>query len=189
MTTGLALIVRERIREGCEADYDANERAIASVSRRLRAPHPYLAMVDTVDPRDIWWLTVFASVEHRVQVEQAYAGNTALMEALTPLGARKPAFRASMSSEAATLRPDLGAAGLELTGARVVVVGSDAVDRRSTGAVFLSESGAWFTFAPAAAASGAPPLGARSRVLAIRPEWSHADPAWRQADRAFWGAG
>lgn len=182
----LVLVVRERIRAGGEAEYDANERAIAAACLTMQAPHPYLALVDPEDPLEIWWLTLFVSAAHRAQVEQAYAHNLPLMEVLTPLGARKGAFRTSMSVESASHQPDRGARTLDVTGARVVVVGTDVVDRPSAGAVFMSDDGAWFVFAPASERAAAPAVVPPGRTLAIRPEWSYPDPGWVRADIEFW---
>jgi hypothetical protein len=182
----LVLVVRERIRAGSEAEYDANERAIAAASRTLQAPHPYLALVDPREPLEIWWLTLFVSAAHRAQIERAYAQNLPLMEALAPLGARKQAFRTSMSVESASHQPHLGATTLDVTGARFVVVGTDVVDRPSMGAAFISDDGAWFVFAPTSERATAPAVVPVGRTLVIRPEWSHPDPAWVRADVEFW---
>jgi hypothetical protein len=89
------LIVRERLRPGCEEAYDTNEVRLAAVCAKLQCPHPYLALASTAGPKEVWWLNAFASQEERDGLDAAYARNEPLMAAMRPLGKRKEDFRAS----------------------------------------------------------------------------------------------
>ena len=91
-TPQFLLIVRELVRPGNEAAYDANELKIAEACARLKCPHPYLALVSADNPREVWWLNAFASSEERDGLDAAYARNEQLMAALAPLGKRKEDF-------------------------------------------------------------------------------------------------
>ena len=92
------LIVRELLRPGNEAAYDANELKIAAACATLKCPHPYLALVSADNPREVWWLNAFASSEERDGLDAAYARNEQLMAALAPLGKRKEDFRSAVST-------------------------------------------------------------------------------------------
>jgi hypothetical protein len=101
------LIVREWLRPGSEAAYNANELQLAAACATLKCPHPYVALVSVDNSREVWWLNAFASGEERDGLDAAYARNERLMAALVPLGKRKEDFRDAVSTIRTTYRPDV----------------------------------------------------------------------------------
>jgi hypothetical protein len=185
------LFVRERLLAGVEAAYDDNERQIASACAALGCPHPYLALVPSGDPREVWWLNAAASEAEKDGLDAAYAGNAPLMAALGPLGRRKLDFREALTSDLLTYRSDLShGASLRLAGARFLILSSPPDDAASPAAVF--ESGGGDRLAVRAAGAGdsvgelAARLGATALILAVQPRWSFPGADWVAADPDFW---
>jgi len=185
------LIVREWLRPGSEAAYDANELKIAAACATLKCPHPYLALVSVDNPREVWWLNAFASSEERDGLDAAYARNDRLMAALAPLGKRKEDFRSAVSTIRATHRPDVsGQASVTIAGARFLVVSATKGQDAWPGSAFESTDGDWFRLASApareVAAEIAVQFGSGATVLAVQPRWSFPAEAWIRADPDFW---
>ena len=186
----LLLIVRERLRPGCEAAYGDAESAIAEASARLGCPHPYLALAPVDGTPEVWWLNTFSSGEEQAQVDAAYARNQPLMAALQSFGERKQRFVEEVTTVVATRGADPGGDPLHVCGARFLVVSrtppADAVD-----VAFQSPDGEHFVFAAAANREGAERIAAGTpgaAILGVQPQWSFADAAWIAADRDFWSA-
>jgi len=115
------LIVRELLRPGSSAAYNANELQFAAACATLKCPHPYLALVSVDNAREIWWQNAFASREERDGLDALATSN--LLAALLPLGKRKEDFRAAVSTIRTTYRPDVSSqTGVTIAGARVLVV-------------------------------------------------------------------
>jgi hypothetical protein len=190
-TTQFLLIVREWVRPGHEAAYDANELQIAAACATLKCPHPYLALVSVDNPREVWWLNAFASSEERDGLDAAYARNERLMAALAPLGKRKEDFRSAVSTIRATYRPDVsGQASVTIAGARFLVVSATKGQDAWPGSAFESTDGDWFRLASApareVAAEIAVKFGSGATTLAVQPQWSFPAEAWIRADPDFW---
>jgi hypothetical protein len=190
-TPQFLLIVREWLRSGSEAAYNANELQIAEASARLNCPHPYLALVSVDSEREVWWLNAFASGEERDGVDAAYTRNDQLMAALVPLGKRKQDFREAVSSIRTTYRPDVSSqAGLTIAGARFLVVSVTKGQGASSGSVFESADGDWYRIAAAptraVAEEIAEQFGSGAMILAVQPQWSVPAEAWMRADPEFW---
>jgi uncharacterized protein len=186
----LLLIVRERLRAGMERGYDENERRIAAACAAHRCPHPYLALVSTEAPREVWWLNAFAFPEDKARSERAYAANAPLMAALTPLGKRKESFRNALTTTPMKHQPSpLATARWSIRGARFLVV-TRPDGLRPDGARFASDAGEQLTFEPApdraAADRIAAEAGGGATILAVVPAWSHPAREWIDADPAFW---
>jgi len=184
------LIVRERLRPGCEAAYDDTEREIAEASARLGCPHPYLALAPVDGAPEVWWLNTFTSADEQAQVEAAYARNQPLMAALQALGERKQRLIQDVTTVLATHRPDRGRDALRVRGARFFVVSRTPLPA-AAGAAFESADGEHFVFAAAASREAAERVATSApgaAILAVQPQWSFADEAWIAADRDFWSA-
>ena len=185
------LIVREWLRPGSEAAYDANELQIAAACATLKCPHPYLALVRVDNAREVWWLNAFASTEERDRVGAAYARNEPLMAALMPLGKRKEEYREAVSTTQTTFRPGVSSQmGLTIAGAGFLVVSTAKGDESSPGSLFESIDGDWFRIASAATrgiADGiALQFGSGATILAVQPQWSCPAEAWIRADPDRW---
>ena len=190
-TPQFLLIVREWVRPGNEAAYDANERQIAAACATLKCPHPYLALVSVDNSREVWWLNAFASSEERDVLDAAYARNERLMAALAPLGKRKEDFRSAVSTIRVRYRPDVsGQASVTIAGARFLVVSATKGQEEWPGSVFESADGDWFRIASApareVAAEIAVQFGSGATMLAVQPQWSFPAEAWIRADPDFW---
>jgi hypothetical protein len=49
----------ERIKAGNEQRYDAIEREVAALCRRLNCPNAYLALESLTSPKEVYWLTAY----------------------------------------------------------------------------------------------------------------------------------
>ncbi|MDQ3749952.1 MAG: hypothetical protein M3367_13225 [Acidobacteriota bacterium] len=184
------LIVRERLRLGSEEAYAKNELEIAAACARLKCPHPYLALASVAGPKEVWWLSAFASEQEKDQLEPAYARNEPLMAKLRPLGKRKEGFRQALTTTLVKYRPDLSSRDTwRVNGARFFVI-KVTDEREAVGAVFESSDGERFVVASADRRSAAERIAARagrgSVILAVQPEWSFPAEAWIAADPEFW---
>ena len=190
-TPQFLLIVREWLRPGSEAAYNANELQLAEACATLKCPHPYLALVPVDNAREVWWLNAFATSEERDDLDAEYARNERLMAALVPLGKRKEDFREAVSTIRTTHRPDASRQpGVTIAGARFLVVSAGKCQDALSGSVFESADGDWFTIASAAArdvaAQIAVQFGSSAMILAVQPQWSFPAEAWIRADPGFW---
>ena len=82
-------IVREPLKPGSEAAYDAIERDQARISKAFGCPHPYLGAESLTGPKEVWWFNAYESEDDRQQVYDAYAKNARLLEALQKNSAAK----------------------------------------------------------------------------------------------------
>lgn len=194
MAPPFLLVVRESLTPGSLAAYDENERRIAAAARTHGAPHPYVALAAVDAPTEVWWLTAFASATDRDAVEAAFTRNALLMAALTPLAARKEAFRTSITTSRLAHRPELGGgAGLSLAGARFLVVETLVGAARPSSEVFESSDGTHMAVTSAATRAAAEAMAASvdggAVILAVMPQWSHPDETWVRDDPLFWRPG
>ena len=190
-TPQFLLIVREWLRPGSEAAYNENELGLATACATLKCPHPYLALVSVENAREVWWLSTFASVEERDSLNDAYARNEPLMAALVPLGKRKEDFREAVTTIQTTFRSDAGGrAALRIAGARFLVVSTAKDEGASSGSVFESSLGDWFTIVPAPTRAVAEEIvvhfGSGATILAVQPRWSFPAETWIRADPELW---
>ena len=184
------LIVRERLRPGCEAAYGDTESEIAEASARLGCPHPYLALAPADGTPEVWWLNTFSSSDEQDRVNAAYARNQPLMAVLQQLGERKQRFVEEVTTVLATRSAEAGPDPLHVCGARFFVVSrtplADAVN-----VAFQSPQGEQFGFAAATTREAAERIAGGvpgAVILAVQPQWSFADETWIAADRDFWSA-
>jgi len=186
----LVLIVRERLRPGCEAAYSDAECEIAEASAQLGCPHPYLALAPVDGAPEVWWLNTFSSSEEQAQVEAAYARIQPLMAALQTLGEQKQRLIHDVTTVLATHRLDGGRDALRVGGTRFFVVSRTPLPN-AEGAAFESADGEQFVFAAVARREEAERIATNApgaEILAVQPQWSFADEAWIEADREFWSA-
>lgn len=192
-TTQFLLIVRERLRPGSEDAYNQNELQLAAACATLKCPHPYLALASVAEPKEVWWLNAFVSLEERESLDAAYACNEPLMAILRPLGKRKEDFREQLTSTMTEYRRDVsGGVVLRLLGARFLIVSTTRDQRRSGGAVFESPDGERFVIGSANSLAVAQKIAARfgpsAMILTVQPQWSFPAEAWIEADPDFWNS-
>ncbi len=185
------LIVREPIQPGQEVAYRAIEDETARDCGELGCPHPHLALQPVTGEPEVWWINAFASEADMRRVEQAYAGNDALMAALNRNSARKAPLTGPMETVPVRHRPDLGrAAGWSWTGARFLVLGTTRDASGMDAHVFEAADGVLHLLVTAStraqADAAAQRLGGSARVLAIRPRWGLPARQWVDADPEFW---
>jgi pimeloyl-ACP methyl ester carboxylesterase len=187
----LLLIVQERLRAGQAEAYGDNESQIARVCARFKCPHPYLALESVETPKEVWWLTMFASEADKDRVEREFARNEPLMAELRPLSSRKPMFTHTPMSLLTRHRPELGTrTSFNVIGARFFVITTSDKRSKAGGAVFESPDGRHIAFAPAASRGDADQIAARegagTAIFAVQPRWSFPADAWITADPEFW---
>lgn len=185
----LLQIVREPIKAGGEAAYEAVESDTAAACAALKCPHPHLALESLVEPREIWWFNFFESEAERLQVSSAYERNRPLMEILVRNSEKKSEYTGEITAFILTYRPDLGrGAHWDLSGARFIVVTivQGAID--TEGSVFAAPDGTCFVVQPVRTLADAEQLAGAPRaiVLAIRASWGMPAKEWVDADRDFW---
>lgn len=185
----LVQIVREPIKPGGEAAYEAIESDTAVACATLKCPHPHLALESSVGPREVWWLNCFDSELQRLQVSRAYERNLPLMEVLTRNGKEKANYTGETTDSILMYRPELGrGAHWNLSGARFIVVTIVKGTIDTEGSVFAAPDGTYFVMQPVRTADDAERLakGPRAIVLAIRASWGMPAVEWIDADRDFW---
>ena len=187
----LLQVVREPIKAGGEAAYEAIESDTAAACAALKCPHPHLALESLVGPREIWWFNFFESEAERLQVSSAYERNKPLMEVLVRNSEKKSKYTEGVTALIMTYRPDLGrGAHWDLSGVRFVVVTvvTGAID--AEGSVFEAPDGTYFVVQPVRTLADAEQLAGdpRAIVLAIRACWGMPAKDWVNADRDFWNA-
>ena len=185
----LLQIVREAIKPGGEAAYEAIESDTAAACATLKCPHPHLALEPSVGPREVWWFNGFESEFQRLQVSSAYERNLPLMKVLARNSKEKSKYTGEIIDSILTYRPDLGrGAHWNLSGARFIVVTivRGAID--TDGSVFEAPDGTYFVVHPVRNADDEERLARdpRAIVLAIRASWGMPAAEWIDADRDFW---
>src|SRR6185295_4965923 len=124
-TPAFLLIVRESLRPESVEAYNENELQLARACATLNCPHPYLALISTNEPNEVWWLNAFASAEQKDGLSDAYARNEPLMNVLVPLGKRKEGFRTSLTTSVAKYaQSSSNDVAFRIVSARFVVVGT-----------------------------------------------------------------
>ena len=187
----LAQVVKEPIKVGDEAAYEAIEQETARACAELNCPHPHLALEPVSGPREVWWLNLFSSEDDRRRVVDDYARNAQLMAVLVRNSQRKAAVTGPVVDLLSTYRPDLSrGAHLELAGARFIVVTINPGVVTSGGAVFEAGDGTRLLLCSARTRQDAERVasegGATTTVLAIRPSWGVPAKDWIEADPEFW---
>jgi hypothetical protein len=184
-------IVREPLKPGSEAAYDAIERDQARISRAFGCPHPYLAAESLTGPKEVWWFNAYESDDDRQQVYDAYAKNARLLEALQKNGAAKTALTWPAIEVFARYRSHgSGDAPWTVGRGRFLVIAVTRDDRAIDGTVFEAADGTRYAISAARSRADAealgPRAGAEATIFAVRPDWSFPDSSWLDADPRFW---
>jgi hypothetical protein len=189
----LLQIVREPLRPGTEAAFNAIEEERARVSATLGCPHPYLGAESLTGPKEVWWFNGYQSSSERQEVYDAYAKNAPLMAAFQKSAKPKADLTLKPIEVFASYRPDRsGGASWTLGRGRYLVI--TRIDRttRLIGTVFEGTDGTSFVVRSAETREEADAAkvsaGQNTTVLAIRPSWSFPADEWIAADPEFWRA-
>jgi hypothetical protein len=191
LTTHILQIVREPLKPGREAAYDAIERDQATTSKAFGCPHPYMAAETLTGSKEVWWFNAYESEHDRQRVYDAYATNAPLLEALQKNGAAKANLTLPAIEVFARYRSHGGADEPWTVGhGRFLVIAVTRDDRMIDGTVFEAGDGMRYVVRAARTRADANALRARvgteAIVLAVRPNWSFPDPSWLAADPLFW---
>ena len=184
-------IVRESLNGGAEAAYRAIEEDAARICADQGCPNAHLALESLTGPREVWWLTPYASESDRQRVLRGYATNPALMSALEEIPRRKRDLVGPPTDILATWRGDLGReTSWTLHGTRFLVVTVTKGDPAVAGAVFEAPDGTRFVFRAARTREEADRLAGEpsgdTTVLAVRPYLGMPAKDWIAADPEFW---
>lgn len=182
-------IVREPLKPGVEAAYQAIEEETAGFSAALGCPHPYLAAESLTGPKEVWWFNGYESSADQKQVYDAYTRNAPLMAALQRSSEKKASLTLAPIEVFANLRRDLSAGTPWVVGRGrfLVITVTKSNPRVPAGTVFESADGTRFIVTAVRTREEAGALaGPESRVLAVRPSWSFPAPEWIAADPGFW---
>jgi len=191
LTTRILQIVREPLKPGSEAAYDAIERDQARISKAFGCPHPYLAAESLTGPKEVWWFNAYESDEDRQGVYDAYAKNAPLLEALQKNSVAKAALTLpAIEVLARFLSHGSGGAPWSVGHGRFLVIAVTRDDRSIDGTVFAAADGTRYivcavrtrTEADAARAR----IGPEANLFAVRSDWSFPDTSWIAADPSFW---
>jgi hypothetical protein len=184
-------IVREPLKPGSEAAFDAIEEERARISATLGSPHPYLGAETLTGSKEAWWFNGYESYADQKRVYDAYAQNAPLMQALLESAKPKAELTLDPIEVFARYRPDLSAGTPWLPGrGRYLVITVTRSTARLAGTVFEDADGTRFIVrwaetrqeADAAKATA----GQDARILAVRPSWSFPAAEWIAADPTFW---
>jgi hypothetical protein len=191
LTTQLLQIVREPLRPGSEAAYDALERDQARVSAAFGCPHPYLAAESLTGPKEVWWFNAYESEDDRQRVYDAYAKNTPLLDALLKNSAAKTTLTLPAIEVFARYRSHAGSDGPWTIGlGRFLVIAMTRDDRVIEGTVFAADDGTRYIVRATVTRQEADALhvliGPEATVFAVRPDWSVPDESWITSDAVFW---
>jgi hypothetical protein len=184
-------IHRESLKPGSEAAYQAIEEDTARLQAALGCPHPYLAIESLTGSKEVWFFNGYESAAEQQQVVHDYAGNAALMAALTRNSTRKASLTTEPVNVFANYRQDL-TVGIpwNLGRGRFLVIAVTRSSRRIDGSVFEAAAGTRFVILPAQTRADADQwsavAGPESHVFAVRPSWSFPDEEWVAADPLFW---
>jgi hypothetical protein len=187
----LLQIYREPLKPGVEVAYDALEQEQARISAAFGCPHPYLGAESLSGPREVWWFNGYESPAEQQHVYDAYARNTALLEALQRNNKAKAELTLAPVEVFTRYRAD-SSSGVPWTvgQGRFLVITVTTSDRRIEGTVFEAPDGVRFVVQPARTrkdADAATALaGSEAVLLAVRPSWSFPDEMWIAADPLFW---
>ena len=189
----LLQIVREPLKPGVEAAFNAIEEQRARMSAALGCPHPYLGAESVSDPKEVWWLNGYQSSTERQQVYEAYTKNAPLMAAFQKSAKPKANLTLKPIEVFASHRPDRsGGAPWILGRGRYLVITRIERAARLIGTVFEGTDGTSFVVRSAETREEADAVkvsaGQNTTVLAIRPSWSFPADDWIAADPEFWRA-
>jgi hypothetical protein len=189
----LLQIVREPLRPGTEAAFNAIEEERARVSATLGCPHPYLGAESLTGPKEVWWFNGYESSTERLQVYDAYAKNAPLMAAFQKTAKPKADLTLKPIEVFVSYRPDQSEGAPWLLGhGRFLVITMMDPARRLAGSVFEGTDGTRFvitsTHTHEQAEAAKVSAGGDATVLAIRPSWSFPSAEWIAADPEFWRA-
>ncbi|HEY7444418.1 MAG TPA: hypothetical protein VH701_18445 [Vicinamibacterales bacterium] len=189
----LLQIVREPLKPGAEAAFNAIEEERARVSATLGCPHPYLGAESVTEPKEVWWFNGYQSSTERQQVYDAYAKNTPLMAAFQKSAKPKANLTLKPIEVFASYRPDRSeGTGWTLGHGRYLVFTKIDCTARLVGTIFEDLDGTSFLVRAAETREEAEAArlsaGQDTTVLAIRPSWSFPADDWIAADPEFWRA-
>ncbi|HET6899852.1 MAG TPA: hypothetical protein VFK70_15960, partial [Vicinamibacteria bacterium] len=182
-------VYREPLKPGAEAEYDRLESENARECARLRCPHPYLGLESLTGPKEVWWLNGYESDTDRKRVAEAWAASTEARAALGRNGQRKAALVGKGVESMGRYRPDLsGGEPWQFGTGAFLVIGSRAAKPGLKGTVYETDDHALLVIATARTREEAEALasGAKARVFAVHPSWSHADEVWIASDPDLW---
>jgi hypothetical protein len=183
-------IYREAVLAGREAEYDAIEQDTAKNAARLGCPNPYLGAESLSGPTVLWFFNAYDSVAEQRGVSQSYMRNAKLVAALARNSSRKAEFTGATSDVFAHYRADAGRGASWSPGqGRFLRIIESKAAKKADGAVFETDDGIRFIVTACLTRDDAEKdADAETHVLAVRPSWSFAAPAWIAADEKFWGA-
>jgi hypothetical protein len=189
----LLQIVREPLKPGSEAAFNAIEEERARMSATLGCPHPYLGAESLTGPKEAWWLNGYRSSTERQQVYDAYAKNAPLMAAFQKSAKPKADLTLKAIEVFASYRPDRSEGTPWLLGhGRYLVITMTNRTARLAGTVFEGPDGTRFVVRSAETREEAEAAklsaGQETTVLAIRPSWSFPAAEWTATDPEFWRA-
>jgi hypothetical protein len=189
----LLQIVREPLKPGTEAAFNAIEEERARLSATLGCPHPYLGAESITGPKEAWWFNGYQSAAAQQQVYAAYANNAPLMAAFQKSAKPKADLTLKPTEVFAGYRPDQSeGAPWTLGHGRYLAI--TRIDRITgpVGTVFEGTDGTSFVVRAAETREEAEamtvPAGQDTTVLAVRPSWSFPAAEWIAADPEFWRA-
>jgi len=169
-------VYREPLKPGAEPEYGRLESENARECARLRCPHAYMGIESLTGPKEVWWLNGYDSDADRKRVAAAWAASTEAMAVLGRNGKRKAALVGKGVESIARIRPDLSAGRpWQLGTGPFLVIWSGAGKPGLKGTVYETEDGTRLVIATARTREKAVALasGAKARVFALRPSWSH----------------
>jgi hypothetical protein len=189
----LLQIVREIVRPGSEAAFNAIEEERARISATLGCPHPYLGAESLTGPKEVWWFNGYHSSTEQRQVYDAYAKNASLMAAFQTSAKPKADLTLKPIEVFASYRPARSEGRPWLLGhGRYLVITMTNRTGRLAGTVFESADDTCFVIRSAEtreeAEAAKVSAGQESAALATRPSWSFPACEWIAADPEFWRA-
>jgi hypothetical protein len=190
----LLQVVREPLKPGTEAAFNAIEEERARISATFGCPHPYLGAESVDGPREVWWFNGYTSPTERQRVYDAYAKNGPLMAAFQRTARLKAALTLAPIEVFAVFRPDRSE-GMPWTlgdGRYLVVTTTEAIPQL-VGTVFEGTDGVSLVVRSAHTREEAETIqlsaGPDTTVLSVRPTWSFPATEWIAEDPGFWRAG
>jgi hypothetical protein len=190
----LLQIVREPLKPGSEAAFNAIEEERARISAALGCPHPYLGAESLTGPKEVWWFNGYRSATEQQQVYDAYAKNGPLMEALQRTAKPKAELTLQPIEVVASYRADASVGHPWLLGrGRYLVIAIARDSRRLPGTVFEGADGQRISVSSAATRQEADAAkaagGSDANIFIVRPSWSFPANEWIAADPEFWRSG
>jgi hypothetical protein len=182
-------VYRDSLKQGVDSIYRVIENDGAQICADLRCPNPYIGLESLTGPHEAWWLNTFATEADTIRVAKAYASDRALATALARIAQRKAALIGAPVQGFAVYRRDLSQGRKwSVAGARFIEVTVTRDPRPVKGSVWMMADSTLYILRPIRALREARALAGatRTRVFAIRPNWSMPAPAWVATDPTFW---